>query len=146
MSRRRKAIAKLDRERRAAEQQREAEQLLARAKELKSRTGGFARTERTPELVRKLKKQVQQEQIEAKFGPRYQPEVAFGTARPTHQRAPVRKTVKYSGELALRQQAALQRTEELKARVGPVGNKMGDQYLTDSDLADMRKGLLRRRP
>lgn len=55
------------------------------------------------------------------------------------------KTLVYSGKLAVREELAKEKSLLLKARVAPIGNKMGAQYLNDSDLADFQKGLLRRR-
>jgi hypothetical protein len=48
-------------------------------------------------------------------------------------------------EMARREALAQEATKELINRVGPIGNKMGNQYLTDTDLADFKQGLLRRR-
>lgn len=52
---------------------------------------------------------------------------------------------RYDGDMLRREQLAREETAALKSRVGPVGNKMGDQYLTDTDLKDAKAGLLRRR-
>lgn len=145
MSRRSKLIAKLDRERRAAERQAELEKLAASAKALKTREAGFARTPLTDAMRKTIKRKQAEEAVAKAFGPRYSLEDAVTKARKTHQKGRKPNSVKYSGEMAAREQRAKEQAELLKGRVGPVGNKMGDQYLTDLDLADMRKGLLRRR-
>lgn len=58
-----------------------------------------------------------------------------------------RQSAKLSPEMQERDDAAKRHYDErIRPRIGQVGNKMGDQYLTDSDLKDMRAGNLRRRP
>lgn len=58
-----------------------------------------------------------------------------------------RKTRAMTPEMQERDEAAKREYDErIRPRIGQVGNKMGDQYLTDSDLKDMRAGNLRRRP
>lgn len=57
---------------------------------------------------------------------------------------PVPLSAKATGVLPVRDELA-EAKAVLKARVGQVFNKGGLQYLTDSDLADGKAGLLRRR-
>lgn len=140
---RQKLLAQRDRERRLRDQEVLDRKLASNLKRLKSLTGGFARpgTVAAPNLRQKAAQAAQL----ARFGPRLQMDINQRLPAKADPVPKIPEEPQYDGELAKRQEAALQRTKEMQARVGPVGNKMGPQYMTDSDLADERKGLLRRR-
>lgn len=57
----------------------------------------------------------------------------------------VKKVPQYSGEMLERELAAKDHYERMKLRVAPPGNKMGAQYLSDSECEAFRAGELRRR-
>lgn len=142
-SKRQKLLAQRDRERKLREHEVLDKALAQNLKRLRSLTGGFARpgTTAAPGIRQKAAQTAQL----MRFGPRLN--MAINQRLPA-KADPAPKVVaepKYDGEMAEREAAALQRTKEMQARVGPVGNKMGPQYMTDSDLADERQGLLRRR-
>lgn len=140
---RQKILAQRDRERRLREQEVLDKALASNLKRLKTMTGGFAR----PGTVAKagLKRKSETEAQLVKFGPRLQMDINQRLPAKADPIPKVPEIPQYEGDMAERQALAEQRTREMKARVGPVGNKMGPQYMTDSDLADERKGLLRRR-
>lgn len=140
---RQKLLAQRDRERRLREQEVLDKNLDKNLKRLKSLTGGFARpgTVARPGLRKKAENQAQL----VKFGPRLQMDINQRLPAKVDPIPKVPEAPQYEGDMAEREEAARQRTREMKARVGPVGNKMGPQYMTDSDLADERQGLLRRR-
>ena len=143
-SKRAKLIAARDRERRKQEQEAERQSLAASLQELRTRTAGFSKSPITKEIRERIRQRLKKETME-RLGPRYDTSSSFAPARPGQHVLPAKKTVKYSGELAMREERAKIEAQKLRGRVGQVGNKMGPQYLTDSDLQDMRKGLLRRR-
>ena len=145
MGRRSKRIAEIDRKRKAEEKVQEQHRLRESALELKTRSAGFAKSKPSAALKKSIKEKLKEQEILAKFGTRYSLDSAFAPARKTAHSLITKKSVNYTGEMAVREQKAKEQAALLKARVGFVGNKMGLQYLTDSDLEDERKGLLRRR-
>jgi len=127
---RKRRIRELD----ARAKAREAQELEKNAERLKSMTGGFSRSKREPIKVPLLKDNPRVTPfLPAKFdGPPARP------GRP--QLAPA-----VLENLDVRNKQAAIRTQELQSRVGPVYNKGGYQFLTDSDLEDLRSGRTRRR-
>jgi len=145
MRKRSKIIAERDRQRSRMERIQEQSRLEASALELKSRAAGFSLTVPTKEQIRAIKRKERNLAKIKMFGFRYT-EGAISKSQREHYPVPkVKEKPKYEGELLQREQKAMELAKLLHGRVGPVGNKMGDQYLTDLDLADMKKGLLRRR-
>lgn len=140
---RQKLLAQRDRERRLREQEVLDRDLANNLKRLKSLTGGFARPGTKAQAG--LRKKVENQAQLVKFGPRLQMDINQRLPAKVDPVPKVPEAPQYEGMMAEREEAAQQRTREMKARVGPVGNKMGSQYLTDADLADERRGLLRRR-
>lgn len=143
MRKRAKLIAERDRARKQLEHQIEQEKLVESYKELSTRTGGFARGGTADK--KQLKRKAQEQEQLAKFGLRFHERPKSRKPVNVELQVKVRNVPRYSGEMAERELKAKQEYERMKLRIGPVGNKMGDQYLTDSDLADFKKGLLRRR-
>jgi len=65
-----------------------------------------------------------------------------GGVDPTHV---AKAAPKYEGTMLEREQAAKAQYERMKMRVAPPGNKMGAQYLSESECEAFRAGELRRR-
>lgn len=57
----------------------------------------------------------------------------------------LRPDLVYSEEMLAREMAAREHTKTLKARVAPAYNKGGNVYLTEDEMAAMKRGELRRR-
>lgn len=125
-----KKRASLQRQR---DKEQELKELQANYKRLTTMTGGFSRTVYKGTLPKPIHPR-QEEIVRART--KQNPNA--------HLLLEVSKK-KLSPEMEAREKAAQQEAILLKARVGMVGNKMGLQYLTDSDLEDSRKGLTRRR-
>ena len=56
----------------------------------------------------------------------------------------VKSAPRYEGEMLKREQAAQDQYERMKLRVAPPGNKMGAQYLSESECEAFRAGELLR--
>lgn len=141
MSQRSKAKAALKREHEKRQKQMEEAALQRKWEKLTSQTGGFSRSAST--------RVSQPKKIEP---PRYQRESDLQlisksrSDRYNDYRTPEPKAKqRLSEEMQKREEAALARYQELKARTGPLGNKMGNQFMGELDLAEMRAGGLRRR-
>lgn len=142
-NKRTKYLAAKDRAVKVRRNMEEELELARNLRQMQRQVGGFAR----PGTVAKpgLRKRALAEEQAKRFGVRLaQESPRRGPARadppPKDNMGP-----RYEGEMAERQRAAYEKTRELKNRVAPLGNKMGAQYMTDTDLADFEKGLLRRR-
>lgn len=96
---------------------------------LKNLTGGFARGGEVKIIKKRLSPPSTLPFLPAKIDP--PPKIM--------------KKKEYTGDLLDRELAAKEKYREMQSRIAPVGNKMGAQYLNDTDLADFKKGLLRRR-
>jgi len=110
----------------------------ARVQALKTMTSGFARTVRTAEIEQKYK---------ASKLPVYARTQVVQT-RSLDERFPLpipKQKQQLSEEMQRREAAAKEKYEIMKTRVAPIANKMGAQYLSESELAAERKGELRRR-
>jgi hypothetical protein len=123
-----------------AHKQRMAEQEVqataTKAVKLKTAVAGFARTGRTADIVRAHE--------QAKM-PKYRQRTEVNHTEdrfPKHKDKPI---VSLSDDMRKREQAALEKTKEYKARVGPAFNKGGYQLLDEGVLAAEKKGELRRR-
>lgn len=137
-----KIIAERDRQRKKEEREAESLRLLKEFQRLKSLTGGFARSPSTKSKA-EIKRKLRVEQERAMFGNRFDvPKRLPAKADPVPEK---RKQVRYEGDMLKRELQAQEQTKLLKNRVGPLGNKMGNQYMTDTDYEDFKKGLLRRR-
>lgn len=134
-------MAQRDRERRARESLAVEEQLASNLKRLKAEVGGFARP--GSKIATGTKQKLALKDQLQRFGPRYTTSFRGEARADPVPRMEVQPT--YEGDMAVREAQAKEEAKFLKNRVGPLGNKMGDQYMTDTDLADFQKGLLRRR-
>ena len=133
-----KAKAALARDKERARKLEEVQQVEARFQALKTMTSGFAKTSRSPK--------VEQEFISAKM-PMYRTSGIVNT-RSEAERFPVtlmKAQLRLTGEMAEREEAAKERYREIQNRIAPPGNKMGDQLLSESEYAAMKRGELRRR-
>lgn len=141
-SKKQKLLALRDREHRLREQQVLDAQLQRNFERLKSEVGGFARPG-TKASAPAIRKKARAEEQSKRFGTRYE----VGARLPAKADPAPRDNLgpRYTGDMARREAEALEQTKLLQNRVAPLGNKMGNQYMTDSDLADFKKGLLRRR-
>jgi len=140
-SKRAKLMAQRDRERRARENLLLDEELASNLKRMKAEVGGFARP--GSKIAKGTKQALALKDQLQRFGPRFTTDfrgLARADPSPKVEQAP-----RYEGAMAEREAKAVEEAKFLKNRVGPLGNKMGDQYMTDTDLADFQKGLLRRR-
>jgi hypothetical protein len=126
---------------REKEKQRQAQELKAveaNCRKLQTLTSGFARTPRTP--------QIEAEFLRAKI-PSY-PKSGHTNTRSLAERFPVievKTKQQLSEEMAERERKAKERYREIQNRIGPAYNKGGDQLLSESEYAAMKKGELRRR-
>jgi len=143
MRKRAKLIAERDRLNKVKEAVQEQERLLESYRELSTRTGGFSRGGTVDKVA--IKKRLQEQESLSKFGPRFHERPKSTKPVNVSMQVKQKPNPRYTDEMATREEKAKQEYERMKMRVGPVGNKMGDQYLTDSDLADFKRGLLRRR-
>jgi len=140
-SKRRKLIAERDRARKKEEALREEVLLAENYTRLQTMTAGFAKS---GEAKSGLKGKQELFDLRARFGLRYSTdERVKAKLQPAVPKVRVKPA--YESHMLERELEAQEKTRQLKARIGFAGNKMGLQYLTDSDLADEKKGLLRRR-
>jgi len=133
-----KAKAAKEREKERARKLQEVQQVEARFQALKSMTSGFAKISRSPK--------VEQEFISAKM-PVYRTSGIVNTRTP-EQRFPatvMKVQPRLTGEMAEREEAAKERYREIQNRISPAYNKGGDQLLSESEYAAMKRGELRRR-
>lgn len=106
------------------------------AARLKTMTTGFARTERTVDMIKAHERSKMPAYV-------IQKPVSHTNDRfPKHVNTPV---AHMTPEMEERELKAQERYKEMKGRVGPAFNKSGDMYLSESELAAMRNGELRRR-
>ncbi|QDH83455.1 hypothetical protein [Achromobacter phage Motura] len=141
MTSRKKLIAERDRQRKKLDAEREQAALQANYERLATMSGGFARGGAAKTGLKDKQKRFD---AAARFGVRYsEDEGVKMKAQPSVPK--VKAAPQYESHMLEREHEALEQTRKLKARVGIAGNKMGLQYLTDSDLEDEKKGLLRRR-
>lgn len=141
-----KRRAALIRERNRKEQEAEVKRLQANWERIQNSTGGFALANSTT-VAKGRPEPLLLHSVEKRFPGRFVAKV------PSTQQIPkrglgsikVKELPKYEGRMLEREQQAQEQTKLLKNRVAPIGNKMGPQYLNDSDLSDFEKGLLRRR-
>ncbi|BAG41493.2 hypothetical protein [Ralstonia phage phiRSL1] len=135
MSLKSKARAQKQRESVARQKQLDKEATERRWQELLKQQGGFTRPGTTPKVTTKPR-----QRIETRSFP-FQP----ATYVP-HGEQQAKKPV-YDEAMQERNKAAIEDyNQRIRPRIGQVYPKGSDQqYLTDSDLQDMQKGLLRRR-
>lgn len=130
---RKRRIRELDAEHKA----REEAEVLANAERLKSLTAGFSRSPRIAKMARKS--------YLFEVNSRVEPFLPAKVDPVMRERKAPKLAQSVLDELPQREHAAAEKLKELKTRVGPAFNKGGYQYLGDSDLADVRAGLTRRR-
>ncbi len=147
-SKRAKLIAQRDRERKFLDGQKEIVELKANYERLSTMTSNFSRLEVSDvqkELnKKKLKHKQRQIEMQQKFGQR------LAIEKPLPARIvglpKVKKQESYDDPLlAQREEQAQEKYKEMKSRTAPVGNKMGYQYLTQTDVEEFKLGLHRRR-
>lgn len=118
----------------------EAESLAKTMNRLKTLKSNFARTPLTKDKSLAV-------DLKLKTGPTpYRRPSSLGSS--LNEFVPVdihKSSPKLSPEMQLREKKAKDEYEAKKARIAPIGNKMGYQYMNDLDFADFKKGLLRRR-
>jgi len=146
MSLRSKAKAEKKREQLRLQREREVAAVNARVAELMTRTAGFARSPRPPEMDEAYNR--------AKI-PVYARQNKVHHVGTLHSRFDMSVTPKKpvvvgdggetSEELMLREVKALERTREIQKRVDVAFNKGGLQLLSEGEFEAMRKGELRRR-
>ncbi len=103
---------------------------------LKTLTTGFARTERTPDMIKAHERSKMPTYVVQK------PVSHTNDRFPKHVSTPV---VRMTPEMEERELKAQERYREMKGRVGPAFNKGGYQYLGETELEAEKKGELRRR-
>lgn len=143
MSLKSKAKAARKREQLKASREREIQKDLERVSELKTRTAGFARTSRSEAVEAAFKQSkmptyAKQRAVEHTRSTAERFDLSYGNKRPAVMG-------EATAEMIERQAQAQEQAKLFKNRVAPVGNKMGPQLLTDSELAAERRGELRRR-
>lgn len=143
MSLKSKAKASKQRERLKLERERQVAKDKAVVVELQTRTAGFARTVRSASVEAafeqsKMPVYVRQAQVQHSRSTAERFDLSYGNKKPAVMG-------ELTDDLKQREEAAQEKTRLLKARVAPVGNKMGPQLLTESELQAERRGELRRR-
>ena len=115
--------------------QQEQERLERERQKLKTATGGFARTERPKGFQAKATQPLRRHSSLQDLPQR----MVFVTAEPAKVQPVLNE------EMAKRDRTARDAIEAKKLRIHQIYTKGGLQYLTDSDMADLQSGLLRRR-
>jgi len=143
MSLKSKAKAAKKREQLKLQRQQEVARDVAKVAELKSRTSGFARTQRTKAheqafVASKMPVYARQQTVTHRQSEAERFDLSYGK-----KRAAVVGDA--TPEMLQREADAVERTKMFKNRVAPAYNKGGLQLLSEGEVAAERRGELRRR-
>lgn len=143
MSLKSKAKAAKKREQLKAVREREIAKDLAKVQEMKTRTAGFARTERRPEHKQafeqsKMPVYAKQRTVQHTRSEAERFDLSYGNKRPAVMG-------EATDELLKREEQAREDTRKFKARIGPAYNKGPIVLLSEGEIAAEKRGELRRR-